>query len=75
MILTFMFKIHVDMVDINNETTLAEDDDTSNGCKDKLGLLYSITDTPPWYLCIFLGFQVTIIDNLFGIGLRSRTLN
>ena len=30
---------------------------------DKLGLLYSISDTPPWYLCILLGLQVSQSDS------------
>lgn len=28
-------------------------------------LVYSITDRPPWYLCILLGFQVIRCHGLF----------
>jgi len=24
------------------------------------GVLYSVEDTPPWYLCLLLGFQVRL---------------
>lgn len=32
---------------------------TENDCD----LAYSIEDTPPWYLCLFLGFQVRLFKS------------
>ena len=28
--------------------------------KSALGLLYLIDENPPWYICLFLGFQVKV---------------
>ena len=47
---------------INSEDHLQEKaplegSDSSDGSR----LLYGIDDVPPWYMCIFLGFQVCII--------------
>lgn len=34
------------------ESSLEEPEDRREG------VLYSVDDTPPWYLCLMLGFQV-----------------
>ena len=46
-------------------TTEAQNQDGGkDGGKGKLDILYGVEDTPPWYLCIILGFQVTIQKNV-----------
>ncbi|KAK2161096.1 hypothetical protein LSH36_121g04052 [Paralvinella palmiformis] len=51
-----------DIIKVNGTTTdkieINERNSSDNKrTKDDLGLLYSITETPPWYLCILLGLQ------------------
>ena len=41
-----------------------EEGDTQTKDTKPLGLLYTIEDTPPWYLCILLGFQVSILKKI-----------
>ena len=33
-------------------------EDAGDKAATKLDIIYSIEDTPPWYLCLMLGFQV-----------------
>ena len=56
-------QIHVNTVSINNDAVVADERpniDSSDHDKVNEGLHYSITDTPPWYLCALLGLQVTV---------------
>ena len=39
--------------------TTLETEEVKDKRTDKNDLLYKIDDTPPWYICILLGFQVT----------------
>lgn len=41
----------------------------------KIDLVYSLNDRPPWYLCILLGFQVNLSDDLFSpVSQQKKTL-
>ena len=46
------------MHDVDRITRMEADDIQTKQSK-PLGLLYTIDDTPPWYLCLLLGFQVS----------------
>ena len=48
-------------VDAGEEVVETGDSNLQPGEKNEL--LYGVDDVPPWYLCIFLGFQVS---NRFG---------
>jgi len=42
-----------------NEERYTEEEEKENDVHRKAaGVIYSVEDTPPWYLCVFLGFQV-----------------
>ena len=39
---------------------VSEDDAATRDDNTQKAVLYSVEDTPPWYLCLLLGFQVFI---------------
>lgn len=41
----------------------------------KIDLVYSLNDRPPWYLCILLGFQVNVSDDLFSPVSQQKTVS
>lgn len=40
-------------------------DSTDSSDARRLDMIYTIEDTPPWYLCVFLGMQVNLQSELF----------
>ena len=55
----FMFFLQVQLRDITDDNADAK----LEGDREKLSneLLYSIDETPPWYIAIGLGFQVSYV--------------
>ena len=52
---------------------LNPEEQQSEESAEKPDLLYGIDDVPPWYMCIFLGFQVRIENEEFKILLLEIT--
>ena len=49
-----------------------EDGDAGRGVEGPASdLQYGIDDTPPWYLCILLGFQVSTLVRVHNYGVRQ----
>ena len=50
---------NIDNIDVEN----VRNDDTvfDGGQNDKKDMVYTVEQTPPWYICGLLGFQVFIV--------------
>ena len=49
-------------------------DSTDSSDARRMDMLYTIEDTPPWYLCVFLGMQVNLQSELIFVLHKAALL-
>lgn len=55
-----------------NTATTEDDGEVEDTFKKEANVIYSVEDTPPWYLCLFLGFQVGLQFYLYTILVDNK---